>query len=187
MNTRAPQSSRNVIATVVVLLLAMHTLLCIYFSVTPRNYILHRSAIGSLYHRVFLIGPFFTEERVTSSTQLYMRYKVKNGSWSEAVICTDRVHHTGTSELFRYNDLKHDDLLRYFAKACRPHKTEWERSDKQLCILCRYSINQFIPPGQSIDSINLFFIHNTYRRNNPVGKSDTVWRVTLNPERCVVR
>jgi hypothetical protein len=169
------------------MLLAIHVLLCIYFSVTPRNYILHRSAIGSLYHRVFLIGPFFTEERITSSTQLYMRYKVKGGSWSEAAACTDRVHQAGTSVLFRYNDLKHDDLLRYFAKAYSLHKTEPEKSDKQLCVMCRYSINEFIPPGQVIDSINLLFIHNTFLKNSTVGKSDTVWNVTLNPERCVVR
>jgi hypothetical protein len=116
-----------------------------------------------------------------------MRYKGKGGSWSEATAYTDRVHQASTSELFRYNDAKHDDLLRYFAKAYRHRKTETGKSDKQLCVLCRYSINEFIPPGLAIDSINLLFIHNTFLKNSTVGKSDTVWNVTLNPERCAVR
>jgi len=186
VDTRAPQTVRKSIASIVVLLLVAHVLLCIYFSVTPRQYRLHRTALGMLYHRVFLIGPFFTEERIASSTHLCMRYKVKGGSWSAPTIYTDHVHQ-GASLLFQYNALKHDDLVRYFAKAYTLHKKNQKKSDRQLCLLCQYSINELIPSGEAVDSINLVFIHNTFLKNNAVGKTDTVWNVTVNPERCVIR
>lgn len=187
MNTRAPQTFRKRIATILVSLLMVHVLLCIYFTVTPRNYILHRSIVGSVYHRVFLIGPFFTEERIASSTRLYMRYKIRGGSWSKPISYTDRVHRAGTSMLFKYNDSRHDDLLRYFARAYRPDKTNHSQSNRQLCVLCQYSINELIPQDETIDSLNLVFIHNTFVQRDMPGKSDTLWNVTLNPSRCVVR
>lgn len=114
-----------------------------------------------------------------------MRYKVKDGSWSEPVRYTDRVHREGASMLSSYNDLKHDDLLRYFAKSYRPHKANPEKSNRQECILIRYSIQELITPGQAVDSINLVFIHYTFFQKHTSDRSDTVWNVTLNPERCV--
>lgn len=186
MNARDPQSSRKRIATIAVILLVVHVLLGIYFTVTPRNYVLHTSPLGALYHRVFLIGPFFAEKRITSSTQLYMRYREKSGSWSPFSCYTDRVHHDNSSVLFQYNDLKHDDLLRHFAKAYRPRKTSSEKSKAQLCLLSRYSINELIPKGSAVDSINLVYIHKTYQQQDAAGKSDTIWNVTFNPDRCVV-
>lgn len=167
------------------MLLVAHVLLCIYFTVTPRKYILHASSLGSLYHRIFLIGPFFTEERIASSTHLYMRYKVKGGSWSDFSCYTDRVHREDNSVLLQYNDLKHDDLLRYFAKAYRPAKITSEKSNAQLCLLSRYSINELISQKSAIDSINLLYIHHTFQQKLSVGKSDTIWNVTFNPDRCV--
>jgi hypothetical protein len=187
VNPRDPQPFRKRIATVVAILLVAHALLCIYFIVTPRHYILHHSPLGLLYHRVFLIGPFFTEKRIASSTDLYMRYKVKGGSWSELSCYTDRVHREGGSVLFHYNDLKHDNLLRYFANAYRPAKTTREKSNAQLCLLNRYSIYELIPKEQPIDSINLLYIQNTFLLKDIAGTPDTLWNITLNPDRCVVR
>lgn len=187
MNTRASQTFRKRIATILVSLLMVHVFLCIYFTVTPRNYILHRSIVGSVYHRVFLIGPFFTEERIASSTRLYMRYKVRGGAWSKSADYTDGVHRAGASMLFAFNDSRHDDLLRYFAKAYRPNKTNPSKSDRQLCVLCQYSINELLPQGEAIDSLNFVFIHNTFVQRDIPGKPDTLWNVTLNPSRCVVR
>lgn len=185
MDTRGPQTFRKRIATAIALLLVVHVLLCLYFTVTPRSYILHRSALGALYHRVFLIGPFFTEQRIASSTHLHIRYKVKDGTWSEMVNYTNRVHREGTPLLLQYNEYRHDDLLRYLARSYRPSKTNPEKSTRQACILCRYSIHELIPPGQSVDSINLLFIHNTYLQKNTSVRSDTLWNIMLNPERCV--
>lgn len=184
MNARDPQSFRKRIATIAGILLAVHVLLCIYFAITPRKSILHGSVLGSLYHRVFLIGPFFTEDRIISSTQVYMRYKVKDGAWSQLFSYTNRVHGDSSSVLHQYSNLKHDDLLRYFAKAYRPQKTTRDKSNAQLCILSRYSINELLPQ-QAIDSINLLYIHHTFLRNNTVGNADTVWNATFNPDRCV--
>jgi hypothetical protein len=187
VNTHGSQRLRKGIAIAAVLLLAGHGLLCIYFAVTPRSYKFHRTPLGSLYHRVFLIGPFFAEQRIASSTHLYMRYKVMNGSWSEPASYTDRAHRKGISIVFQYNDYKHDDLLRYFARSYRSHKTDVKKTNEQICILCRYGINELIPPEQAVDSINLLFIHNTFVQKNAPPAPDTVWNVALNPERCVVR
>jgi hypothetical protein len=187
VNTHDPQTFRKRIAAIVAMLLVVHVLLCIYFTVTPRKYILHASSLGLLYHRVFLIGPFFTEDRIASTTHLYMRYKVKGGSWSEFSCYTDRVHREGRPILLHYNDLRHDDLLRYFAKAYRPAKTTSEKLNAQLCLLNRYSISELIPKERAIDSLNLLYVHNSFLQKHAIGKSDTIWNVTFNPDRCVVR
>lgn len=169
-----------------VVLLAVHVLLCVYFTVTPRKYVLHASVLGALYHRVFLIGPFFTQERITSSTHVYMRYKVKGGHWSQLSCYTEVVHRDGSAVLRQYNNLKHDDLLRYFAKAYRPGKIASDKTNSQLCVLSNYTTKELISQQQAIDSINLLYIHRTFLRGDTAdNKSDTLWNVTFNPGRCV--
>jgi hypothetical protein len=174
-------------------MIVIHVLACIYFTVTPKYYPLHRTAIALLYKRVFLIGPFYTEHRISISPSLYIRYKDSVGEWSPLVDYGSDLHRQYYSAPWRYDKLKQDDLMRHFMREA--FNTKWKHSHdpaevsntKQFCTLSAFITKELIDK-ENVDSIHLIYSFSAFSAEQSAFKVDTVWNITFNPKQiCDIR
>ncbi|WP_333820494.1 hypothetical protein [Ohtaekwangia sp.] len=166
----------------VIILLTIHTLLWVYFIITPRSYPLHQSKVAKVYERLFLIGPFFKEERIGVSPDLYIRCK-SDTTWSPYTNYGMNFMHAYYAASWRYNQLQQNTLLRHFTRMA--YRTTGKDITAALPSAAFCRLNTFIQKelvaAKAVDSIQLVYIFHAYAKEQQTFKTDTVWNVTFNP------
>ncbi|WP_331967056.1 hypothetical protein [Ohtaekwangia sp.] len=163
--------------------LAIHVLLCIYFMVTPARYPFHKTKIGAVYKRVFLIGPFFKEERISVSADLYIRHKM-GSTWSPYSNYGKNFLDRYYASSWRYEPLQRNILLRNFARAAYMASVKKKRqplgSSPSFCRLNQFILKELIQ-SDSVDSVQLVYIFHSFAKEQHTFRTDTTWNITYNP------
>lgn len=186
MNLSGSNTFVRRLASCVAALIAIHIVICIYFTVTPRSYPLHHTFIGSAYRRIFLIGPFYIEKRISISPSLYIRYKTNGGEWSAFANYGENLHQEYYASPWRYDRLNQDNLIRFLmrkafdAKIKHSYDPAYVSNTKQFCRLNTFIVNELICK-ENIDSVNLVYNFSSFVKEQSTFKVDTVWNITFNP------
>lgn len=175
------------ITKVVLFFLVCHALLCVYFVVTPSTSFLHSTIIGKTYTTKFLIGPFFTEEKIVIAPSFLLSYKTSSGVWSAYVNTNQSWMDEYYQRPWLYHNIKKDHLL---ASLIRDTYNQFPRGESQsfaalhttsnFCTLNRF-IRTEILRKTDIDSVRWVYIFSRYYKHATEPKADTVWNFTFNP------
>jgi hypothetical protein len=183
MNETTRSSTVRFLAVGLVLGVGIHILIGLYFILTPFR---GTSSFENLYRTKFLIGPFFTEERIKTSAALRVRYK-SHEQWSPWVDYAEQDVLGYRSSPWQYATLKRNDYLRFHIRksynALEPERLAFD-SARQTPYFQR--LNQYLVEGRitipSVDSIQLSYRFREYEPDKKLIRETVVWNLTYNPD-----
>lgn len=174
-------SFKKKIGFTAVAIVLLHIVLTFFLLFAPKK-IVHSNPLSSLYSQLFLLGPFFGESRIKTSSHLYVRYKVNN-EWSPP-----RDYGMENFKFYRQHPWRYDKLhLSDFEKYVTDHITQQKRYqpaadiEKSKLFL---ELNQFLLSERiqkPVDSVCLTYGANVYLPETATVRFDTIFSLTYNP------
>lgn len=174
---------RKVIASAALIVVAVHLSLCWYFASAPRNHFA-RTAVGVFYRRLVLLGPFFSEDRIQSSSHLYVRYKQEGQGWSSFIDESDQYFRDYRRKPWRYDLL----MLRNYARnlsssiSRKAKKLTFEniKDSRDFKRLHVFVVRDF-PLDRRIDSMQVVYVNRWYMTEQRAVQTDTLFNFNYNP------
>lgn len=149
------------LSTLILSLVAAHVIIVITLSISDEiNQLLNQYRFSKLYKIFAIPGPFFSEDRINNTVQLFVQTKSTNSTWNE-------LDHMGAKEFegyhanyFRYDLLCKSGIPRFFARQIAHEKEDKRKNSKFFRELNQYlKQNQY--PGYS-DSVRVLFIRKDF-------------------------
>lgn len=180
MNGSTRSTAVRFLATTLVVVIGFHILIGLFFILSPKG----RSSFESLYRTKFLIGPFFTEERIKTSAALRVRYKDAE-QWSPWVDYAEQDVLGYRSAPWQYARLKRNDYFRFQVRKCYNALDDQRNFDSIRLNTSFQRLNHYLKKAvltsPSIDSVQLNYLFRGYEPDEKVVREMIVWNLTYNP------
>jgi hypothetical protein len=166
------------IATCVLIL--THILICILVIVLPAK-IIYSNFLTSTYRNLMVVGPFFYESNIKSSSHLAIKF-YSNGRWSEVKEARLENFRKYRRMPWRYDLLRENDFEEYAAYQIRSLKKEDIEAVKSSRVF--RELNQFILGQHSdsdVDSVSLRHFIKVYLPESSSFRYDTIFAYTYSP------
>jgi hypothetical protein len=168
----------------VLILFTVHLSLSILFTICPGSNT-DSSWLRHHYQTKFLIGPFFTEERIRISAGLWVRYKTTAAGWSPFVNYAEEYKKDYWQYPWRYDKLKLSNYTRDLVRECYNSMDAGHVSDSARVSsyekLKRFLLQELLPP-EEMDSIELKYIFWEYQPPSNSVSEEVVWNITYAPD-----
>lgn len=165
----------------VLLLLVAHVLLSVFAFFGPAS-LVYANPVTSTYRQLVVIGPFFRESAIKTSTHLAVRFKTARG-WSSFRDYSNDALLEYTKHPWRYDKLKRMDyehyLLRSMGKADNKHLTTATTQSGTFRELNQLVLKEYVQ--HPADSIELVSIKATYQPETNTYFRDTIFIHRYNP------
>ncbi|MBL7858221.1 MAG: hypothetical protein JNM57_11085 [Cyclobacteriaceae bacterium] len=174
-------TTKNFLVITGLFLFVIHLSGCIfyYFSSPPTS----SGLVRKVYSGIFLLGPFFNEDRIKASAHLYILSR-RNEQWSAPVDYGSKNFQQYTTNPLRYKALKFSDFERYTARKVS-QALQKENFDIVSTSSVFRSLNGFIQDiyfeGDSPDSIRLIYVVKAYNSGSKAYALDTAFNVCYHP------
>ena len=174
---------RKVIATIALVCIVVHLLFCCFFTFVS-NPKLTRTKVGIFYQNLVLLGPFFSEDRIQSSSHLYSRHKDKQGRWSAFKDNSEEYFNAYNHRPWQCSNLVLRDYSRYVLRdVSRDLKSTDIRSIKKTSSfkkLHRMLVHEGAQTGE-VDSIQVMGILRWYIPTRNAVRMDTLFTIDYKP------
>jgi hypothetical protein len=174
---------RKGIASAALVVVVVHLSLCGYFASDTGNQLSH-TTVGIFYRRLVLLGPFFSEDRIRSSSHLYVRYKQEGREWSLFTDESEQSFRGYWRQPWRYDLL----MLRNYARSLSssisaiPKQAPFGeiKGSEDFKKLHAFVVRDF-PGDHRIDSIQVVCVTRRYVPEERAVHIDTVFNFNYNP------
>lgn len=159
--------------------IVVHILFCVLLIVLPSR-IVHSNFLTSAYKNLMVVGPFFYEAPIKSSSLLQVKVYA-NGSWSPIEGTRRENFHEYQRQPWRYDLLIKNDFEEYAAnqiKSLKKKEFEFVKRSKPF-----RELNQFIlrrHPGE-IDSISMIYLRKIYSTESNQFEVQTIFSYIYSP------
>jgi hypothetical protein len=161
-------------------LILMHILICILVIVLPEK-VVYSNFLTSTYRNLMVVGPFFYESNIKSSSHLAIKF-YSNGSWSS--VKEERAENFRKYQRmpWRYDLLRKNDFEEYAAYQIRSLKKKDVEAVKRSRAF--RELNQFILArhgNSKVDSVSLRHFIKVYLPESSSFRYDTIFAYTYSP------
>jgi hypothetical protein len=176
------QNLRGRIGIVAIIILAVHSMLCLYIIFVPAESSI-RNRLTIVYRQLFVLGPFFSESRIKSSHYLSVRYK-SEGKWSTSREFVNENLLAFAKTPFRFDRLPYNDYekrLSYTVGEQSKKNKSFEDVKKSTAFreLNAFILKEYLKVHA--DSVAVLYGLEGYNPQDDVFKLDTVFYFTYNP------
>lgn len=160
------------LALAVATAVSLHVLMCLVCILSPGS-LVARSYPGRLYQKFFLVGPFFSDERIRATPQTYVDFYSINEGWH-------RPTHYGHEHFlayhhapWRYARLKRADFERsLFRNTFGKNPVDFQGTE-QLRAAAAYIEHELLA-GEAVDSVRVLYVIDTWLPRHGKMKRDTL-------------
>ena len=179
-NQTSSLSYKKNLGLVACVLILIHILGCVLVIVLPPR-IVHSNFLTSTYRSLMVVGPFFYESQLKSSSHLDIRFYA-NGRWSSTTEVRMDDFEKYKRMPWRYDLLRRNDFKEYAAYQIQSSKKKDFEAVKRSKAF--RELNQFIlkQHGDSgVDSISLRHFRKVYLPESDSFRYDTIFSYTYSP------
>ncbi len=176
------QKFRKVLFWLATLFFAFHILLALQAIFFKIDFLPAR--VNSFYKKLIVLGPFFSDSRITTSPHLYVSCPSSSGEWLPFRNVGLENFRDFQTYPWRYDQLKLSDYERYVSRKAYKEIKALKYIDGSEGIatteLIQYVIR--LQPSQT-DSIKIIYIWNTWQPESQSTKTDTAFAVIYKPKK----